>query len=62
MGNSKKEILEIKSKNGTLTQTEDKIIEGLKSFTKKEEQAKLLKHIREKKTTGSIEQDKIPKI
>ena len=58
---AKKEILEIKSKNGTLTQTEDKIIEDLESFAKKEEQAKLLNHIREK-TTGSIEQDKIPKI
>ena len=32
-----KEILETKNKYGTLTQTEDKIIEDLKSFTKKED-------------------------
>ena len=31
-----------------MTQTEDKIIEDLKSFAKKEDQEKLLKYLREK--------------
>ena len=43
-----KEILETKNKNGTLTQAEGKIIEDLKSFTKREDREKLLKYLREK--------------
>ena len=43
-----KEILKTKERNGSPTQTEDKIIEDLKSFTKKENQWGLMKFLRER--------------